>query len=179
MKAKENLLRAMRKAGLAFAVALSACALVRAGQPVDANSLPAGTRYCPAPWADNSEFMSSYFSVDARTGQMTRHDANSGPVGMTPEPPAEEEVLFVSPPISVENIYVPPPGGPAVPPRTRATGVFRQPQPPRQARMRPPPAAARPRQYVPQPRQTYQPHPKRQYSQTPPPPARGTRVARQ
>lgn len=125
----------MRKAGLAFAaVALVGAAAAHAGQPININSLPAGTRFCPAPGADNTEFMSSYFSIDARTGQMTRHDANSGPVGVTPEPIAQEEVLFVSPPISVENVYVPPPGGSAVPPQTHATGVYRQPQRPQQPR---------------------------------------------
>ncbi len=139
--AKENLLRDMRKAGLAFAAVLLAGAFARAGQPIDINSMPAGTRFCPAPGADNSEFMSSYFSIDARTGRMTRHDPNSGPVGMTPEPAAKEEVLFVSPPISVENVYVPPPGGPRVPPQTRATGVILQ------------PPAQRPQAYHPQPQQ--------------------------
>jgi hypothetical protein len=161
----------MRNAGLLCAAVLTVCATTaRAGQPVNIQTLPDGARYCPAPWADNSEFMSSYFSVDARTGQMTRHDANSGPVGMTPEPEAKEEVLFVSPPISVENIYVPPPGGPALPPQTRATGVFRQPRqqqrayprPQQQYRQAPNPVALQPypqAQYPQYPRQRQQPYP--------------------
>lgn len=151
-------MRSMRKTGPGFAVVFLACAYAVAGQPIDINSMPAGTRFCPAPGADNSEFMQSYFSIDARTGRMTRHDPDSGPVGVTPEPVAKEEVLFVSPPISVENVYVPPPGGPARPPRTRATGVLRQPAPQRQAyRPAPQRQQPRPQQYVARPQAYPQP----------------------
>jgi hypothetical protein len=182
-EAKENHLRTLRNAGLVFAVICVSAAFARAGQPGNVTPLPAGARFCPAPGADNAEFMSSYFSVDARTGRMTRHDADSGPVGVDLAVPEEEVVLFVSPPISVENVYVPPPGGPAAPPKTHATGAYRQPPRPRQAARRPayprqPSAAyAQPR---PQPGQkrTYQPHPQQQYSQMPPSPAHGARVAR-
>ncbi len=175
-------MREMRKAGPAFAVVMLAVTFALAGQPIDINSLPAGARFCPAPWADNNEFMSSYFSIDAQTGRMTRHDPGSGPVGMTPEPVAREEVLFVSPPISVENVYVPPPGGPAVPPRTRATGTVQQSrQPPPQAyspmpqQYRQPPPQQRPVP-VQRPQQVYpqytqypqpQPYPPQAYAQQP------------
>ncbi len=120
----------MRRMGLAFVVvAFLVVAVAGAGQqPININALPAGARFCPAPGANNAEFMSSYFSIDAQTGVMTRHDAGSGPVGMMPEPVAEEQVLFVSPPISVESVYVPPAGGPALPPQTMATGVMPQPR---------------------------------------------------
>ncbi len=178
-QAKESHLRAMRKAVPAYAAVMfavmPAVMLIAtgalAGQPIDINSLPSGARFCPAPWADNSEFMSSYFSIDARTGQMTRHDPGSGPVGVTPEPIAREEVLFVSPPISVENVYVPPPGGPAVPPRTGATGTVqpsRRPQPP-QAYQPAPQPYRQPQRPVPvQPQRPVAPQPP-QYPQYPQP----------
>ena len=162
-------MRDLRKAGLVVAVVmLAGMAAVRAGQPIDINSLPAGTRYCPAPWADNSEFMSSYFSVDVKTGVMTRHDSNSGPVGVTPEPQAKEQVLYVSPPISVENVYVPPRGGPARPPQTMATGVVGQGPQARQRQMRQPAYPQQPRQAYPQPAQSYQqPYPQQAQNYSP------------
>ncbi len=35
-----------------------------------------GIRYCAAPGCDNSEFLDTYYSVDARTGKLTAHTAN-------------------------------------------------------------------------------------------------------
>lgn len=110
-------------------------------------SLPVGLKFCPAPGADNREFNSSYYAVDARTGQMTRYmdgvprEEPFGPID------GREEVLFVAPPISVENRYVPYPGAaPQMPPPE-----FRQPPAQQQQAMRQPgeqprrrPAAARP-----------------------------------
>lgn len=81
-----------------------------AGELPNVSSLPTGFRYCPAPGADNRDFNGSYYAVDARTGEMTRYmdgaprEEPFGPVD------TEEKVLFVAPPISVENRYVPYPG---------------------------------------------------------------------
>lgn len=170
-------MRGMRKTWFIFAAVMLAAAGARAGQQLDINSLTPGVKFCPAPGANNSEFMQSYFSVDARTGQMTRHDAGSPGVSIDLEPPAEEQVLFVSPPISVENVYVPPPGGSPVPPRTMATGVMRQPrraapvaQPPRARQYPPVQQYPQTRQPVRQPAPAYAPQqyaPVQQYPQQP------------
>ncbi len=78
--------------------------------PPNLSALPPGLKFCPAPGADNREFNSSYYAVDARTGEMTRY--MDGVPRAEPFGPvdAEEQVLYVSPPISVENRYVPYPG---------------------------------------------------------------------
>lgn len=110
----------MRKFGLAVASAAfllvlhhgAACAgqWQEAPPPPNVSRLPVGFKYCPAPGADNRDFNSSYYAVDARTGEMSRYVDGApraepyGPVD------SEEKVLWVSPPISVENRYVPYPG---------------------------------------------------------------------
>ncbi len=168
--AKEKRVRTLRKTGLACAVVLFGIAsAARGGQPININALPAGTRFCPAPGADNSDFMQSYFAIDAQTGQMTRHGPDTPGIDMGPEPMGEEVVLFVAPPVSVESIYVPPPGGSPVPPRTMATGVLPQTRPQPQ-----PVRYAAPQQTYPQQQQAYaqlaqpayaQPQPARPYPQ--------------
>lgn len=110
---------------LAFSVAFILAAqaalfhqFVFSAEPFDINSLPAGTRYCPAPGADNTPFMTAHFGIDAETGKITKYEGTVHP-DETPLPPefSEEIVLYVSPPISVENIQVPYPGTSApVPP---------------------------------------------------------------
>lgn len=158
-------MRIMRKTVLACAVVAFACVPAAfAGQPANV-PLPAGARFCPAPGADNSEFMGSYFSIDAQTGQMTRHDPGSAPIGVTPEPTAREEVLFVAPPISVENVYVPPPGGPALPPRTMATGVMSQPGQMRQQYRLPPQPRPQQQQYRAQPQMQHYAQPQQHIQQ--------------
>lgn len=110
----------MRRFGLAVAAAAflfaihhgAAFAAQRQESPAPPalSRLPVGFKYCPAPGADNRDFNSSYYATDARTGQTTRYVDGApraepyGPVD------TEEKVLWVSPPISVENRYVPYPG---------------------------------------------------------------------
>ncbi len=76
----------------------------------ESKGLADGMRYCPAPWCDNSDFENSYFAIDASTGKMYKLSGN----GINSEEDmgtavAQEEVLYVAPPISVQNIYVPNP----------------------------------------------------------------------
>ncbi len=122
----------------AFLVVLLHSAPVAAGQmrmpdappPMpNLSAFPPGLKFCPAPGADNSEFNSSYYAVDARTGEMTRYMDGAprnepfGPVD------AEEQVLYVSPPISVENRYVPYPGAaPQEPPPAFRRAPARNPE---------------------------------------------------
>lgn len=90
-----------------FAVLFAANASGLAGQAPDLNSLPAGTRYCPAPGADNGAFMTAHFGVDAKTGEVRKYTGTVHPDEVEYEPSNEEVVLFVAPPISVENREVP------------------------------------------------------------------------
>lgn len=131
---------------------------VFAGQPPDLSSLPAGFRYCPAPWADNSEFNSSYFAVDARTGVMSRYVDGAPREELNAPVDETERVLYVSPPINVENRYVPPQHLANNPPYPG----FQQRQPMQPAHG---PNFGEPMRY----RQPQQPQPDPAYAHTPPP----------
>lgn len=108
----------MRNASFAL-VAFSALVFSQM-HPADAgqysmNPRTPGVKYCPAPGADNSEFLHSYWAVDAKTGEMTKVTATdhpSTPAGYDTNQ-QQEEVLFVAPNVSVENRYVPYPGAAA------------------------------------------------------------------
>lgn len=78
------------------------------GEVVDVNSLNYGMRYCAAPGCDNQEFIDTHFGVDAKTGKMTKYVGGDHPYQEDVPANAQEVVLFTSPPISVENRYVPP-----------------------------------------------------------------------
>ena len=74
---------------------------------------PPGAKFCPAPGADNTVYLDTHFGVDAKTGQMTAYKGTAHPdEALNPNLTTEEQVLFTSPPISVENRYVPYPGSP-------------------------------------------------------------------
>ena len=95
-----------------------------AGQDVFMNSRDPGVKYCPAPWCDNSEFIDTHFGVDAKTGAITKYTGTVHPDETGMASAAEPEVLYVSPPISVENRYVPPAGAA---PQASSSG-YRQPR---------------------------------------------------
>lgn len=89
---------------------LLAAGTVMAGEAVDVNSLKYGMRYCPAPWCDNQEFIDTHFGIDADTGKLTKYVGGEHPYASEISDSGEEVVLYTSPPISVENRYVPPSG---------------------------------------------------------------------
>lgn len=102
----------MRTLGIAvvFIFSLSFPVTNAGEQPFpDLSSLPVGFKFCPAPGADNTDFNCSYYAIDAQTGQLSRYvdgqpRQDLGPVD------TEEKLLFVAPPVNVENRYVPYPG---------------------------------------------------------------------
>lgn len=97
---------------LSFAVSLFVLGQTgaQAGERLpDISALPNGFRYCPAPGANNTEFNSSYFAIDAQTGQMSRYVDGQPRQELEPVD-TEEKILFVAPTINVENRYVPYPG---------------------------------------------------------------------
>lgn len=134
-----------------------------------------GVKYCPAPGADNSEFLHSYWAVDAKTGEMSKITATDHPTipaGYDTNQ-QQEEVLFVAPNISVENRYVPYPGASAQEPPPE----FRQASRPAPAPVMPAPApvssrprrqAARPMPAPPALPQSRQPNQYREQYQLPP-----------
>lgn len=79
-----------------------------AGQVRGGNGLDAGVKFCPAPWADNTIFLDTHFGVDAKTGEITKYTGTVHPDEELNGPGQGEQVLFVAPPISVENKFVPP-----------------------------------------------------------------------
>lgn len=105
----------MRTLGMAVLVAMVLLTANRGlgGERLpNVSQLPVGFRYCPAPGADNSDFNNSYYAIDARTGQMSRYVDGQPHQDLEPVD-TEEKVLFVAPPVNVENRYVPFPGGQA------------------------------------------------------------------
>ncbi|MCC8180925.1 MAG: hypothetical protein LIP23_08465 [Planctomycetes bacterium] len=72
------------------------------------NGLEDGMRYCPAPWCDNSEFLDTHFGIDAKTGQMTKYTGTVHPDEIYGTNGPGEQVLFVAPPVDVQNRFVPP-----------------------------------------------------------------------
>lgn len=86
------------------------------GEVVDVNSLNYGMRYCPAPWCDNKEFIDTHFGIDAKTGKVTKYVGGDHPYQEDVTTDGQEVVLYTSPPISVENRYVPPAASVAMPP---------------------------------------------------------------
>lgn len=97
-------------AGLSAFVVLSVLVggTAAGGEVVDVNSLDYGMRYCAAPWCDNKEFIDTHFGIDAKTGKMTKYVGGDHPYQEDVPTNAKEVVLYTSPPISVENRYVPP-----------------------------------------------------------------------
>lgn len=104
----------MRTLGLTLSLALAVFVIssnnIQAGERLpNVASLPVGFRYCPAPGADNSDFNSSYYAIDAKTGQMSRYVDGQPRQDLEPVD-TEEKLLFVAPTVNVENRYVPYPG---------------------------------------------------------------------
>lgn len=100
--------RHSRLLALSLAVVLAGV-VVNAGERRPSSSpYPTGMRYCPAPWSDNSDFFDTHYGIDAKTGQMIAYKGNVHPDEINNPPGTGEKVLYVSPPISVENRYVPP-----------------------------------------------------------------------
>ncbi len=104
----------------AFILALCAISLNMAGGhageiaagPGSPYYCPPGAKFCPAPGTDNTVFLDTHFGMDAKTGQVTAYTGTVHPNDVTNPPMTGEQVLYVAPPISVENRYVPYPGAP-------------------------------------------------------------------
>lgn len=114
------------------------------GNAASSGGLEPGLKYCPAPWGDNAEFIDTHFGVDAKTGKVTKYTGTVHPDETGDFSSPGEQVLYVAPPVNVENRFVPPPGWegppPAAPQRQR---VARQPARARNNQYRQVPAPSR------------------------------------
>ncbi len=86
-------------------------------QPVASASVPycpPGSKFCPAPGAAPESVIpiDTHFGMDASTGQVTAYKGGVHPNDVANPPMTGEKVIYVSPPINVENRYVPYPGAP-------------------------------------------------------------------
>ena len=123
---------------------------------------PPGAKFCPAPGADNTAFMSSYYGMDADTGEVTLYSGKANNIHAdNTNLTTRESVILVAPNVSPENRYVPPATAFAPQPSYSAPAPVQtyQPQPYQQPHYAP---------VVPQ----AQPYPanQQQYANTTPPP---------
>ncbi len=91
----------------ATAVLVGAAASAADFQNGVALNLP-GMRYCPAPDCDNGDFLDTYYSVDAKTGQLTAHTARGENDVDNSHLDTGEVMLLVAPNGNYDNRFVPP-----------------------------------------------------------------------
>lgn len=94
----------------AFFGGLAAAAQSSVPQSANMDIRTPGVKFCPAPGCDNDEFIDTHFGIDAKTGQVTKYTGTVHPDETNIQVGAGEQILYVSPPISVESRYVPPAG---------------------------------------------------------------------
>lgn len=129
----------MRNSSLAAVVmALSVLFFNASGQAASPNAQDGGVRYCPAPWCDNSEFIDTHFGIDAKTGKVTKYTGTVHPDETGDLAGAGDQVLYVAPPLSVENRYVPHHGAA---PQTPPPHLLLPPQQPEPCSLQPMPTA--------------------------------------
>ncbi len=127
---------------LALVLVLSAFALARSGGAEASDYAapaqnaaggqyycPPGSKFCPAPGTNNTVFLDTHFGMDAKTGAVTAYKGTAHPNDVANGPGTGEAVLYTSPPISVENRYVPYPGAPQTNMAASTGTPYRQPIP--------------------------------------------------
>ncbi len=149
-------MKAVRPALFALAVSVAISGQFVRAQEVFMNPRSPGVKYCPVPGRNNSEFIDTHFGIDAKTGQLTKYTGTVHPDETGMAESSGEQVLYVAPPVSVENRYVPPAGSTSrTPPETYGRPLAAA------------PAVSRSRPAPPAPSRTYSPQQTRSAQQQP------------